>query len=199
MTATKLPDIRKLILPALATAALVTIAYFIFGPIPAGVFVVAFGGGFVFYVATAWRAEFDTMKVIVPYMLTVVFFMIHTYEEYVTDFAGLVSRLSGHELSERNVITFVGWIAPIMWTAGAILLIKRWSFGYYFLCAFFLAMVIAELSHYVFPLMIDGTFHYESGMYTALLPLVPAAFGLRIMLREIGIVRRAASQAMVQA
>lgn len=184
-------DTRKLILPALATAVLVTVAYFIFGPIPAGVFVVAFGGGLLFYIATAWRTEFDTMKVIVPYLLTVVFFMVHTYEEYVTDFAGLVSRLSGQDLSERNVITFVGWVAPIMWIGGGILLIKRWSFGYYFLCAFFLAMVIAELSHYVFPFMIDGTFHYEPGMYTALLPLIPAAFGLRIMLREVGRIRAA--------
>jgi hypothetical protein len=37
----------------------------------------------------------------------------------------------------------------------------------------------------VFPFMEDGTFHYVSGMYTALLPLLPASYGLQVTLREI--------------
>ena len=46
-------------------------------------------------------------------------------------------------------------------------------------------MILAELSHFVFPFLIDGTFHYESGMWTAALPLLPAFYGLNIVMREI--------------
>lgn len=42
-----------------------------------------------------------------------------------------------------------------------------------------------ELTHFVFPFLIDGTFHYESGMYAAALPLIPAAFDLRLILTEV--------------
>jgi hypothetical protein len=111
--------------------------------------------------------------------------MLHTFEEYVTNFEDLASRLAGREVTEFAVLFIIAWLAPFMWVSGAIMLIKRWSFGYYFLCAFFSTLAIAEFSHYVFPFLIDGTFHYESGMYTALLPLIPAAYGLRIMMREV--------------
>ena len=178
-------DCLKLVLPTLLVITLVALAYKLLGPIPAIVFLVAFGGGLVLYINTTWRAEFDTTKIIQPYLLTVLFFMVHTFEEYVTNFEDTVSRMAGRSLSESGVLFIIAWIAPIMWVGGALLLIKRWAFGYYFLCAFFVAMVISELSHYVFPFMIDGTFHYESGMYTALLPLLPAAYGLHIMLREV--------------
>ena len=42
---------------------------------------------------------------------------------------------------------------------------------------FFVAMMLAELSHFIFPFMEDGTFHYFPGMWTAALPLLPAAWG----------------------
>jgi hypothetical protein len=56
--------------------------------------------------------------------------------------------------------------------SGAIFLLKRWQVGYYSLSFFFVAMTIAELSHFVFP--------YVSGMYTAALPLIRAGYGLYI-------------------
>ena len=94
---------------------------------------------------------------------------------------------------EQNFLTVAAFLAPIIWISGAILLLLRISFGYYFLCAFFFAMAIAELSHFVFPFLEDGTFHYASGMYTAALPLFPAGYGLYVMLREI---RRARSESV---
>jgi hypothetical protein len=50
-------------------------------------------------------------------------------------------------------------------------------------------MILGELAHFVFPFMEDGTFHYVSGMYTALLPLFPASYGLHVTLREISTAR----------
>ena len=68
---------------------------------------------------------------------------------------------------------------------GAILLLKKTHAGYYFLSVLYANMIVAELAHFVFPFMEDGTFHYVSGMYTAALPLLPAIYGLYITLREI--------------
>ena len=177
--------VQKLVLPAIAVIALVLIAWFGLGPVPAAVFLVAFGGGLVFYIATTWRTEIDVSKVIIPYLLAIVLFMVHTFEEYVMNFETVTSRMAGREISEQQMLFIIAWMAPILWVSGAILLLKRTAFGNYFLCAFFITLTIAELSHFVFPFVVDGTFHYEAGMYTALLPLIPAAFGLYIMLREV--------------
>jgi hypothetical protein len=185
-------DTRKLVLPVALIAVMVAIAYVVLGFIAAIVFAVAFGGGLVLYTVTAWRTEFDTLKVIVPYLLTVMLFMIHTYEEYLTDFENTVSALAGRTVPEFELLSIVAWLAPLLWIAGAVMLIKRWAFGYYFLCAFFVAMTVAELSHYIFPFVIDGTFHYESGMYTAALPLITAYYGLYVMMQEIRGARGAA-------
>ena len=64
-------------------------------------------------------------------------------------------------------------------------LIKRTDIGFYFLSFFYVAMMFAELSHFVFPFLEDGTFHYVSGMYTAAIPLIPAGYGFYITLSEI--------------
>jgi hypothetical protein len=178
-------DMNKLILPVVLIVVMVSVAYVILGVIPAIVFAVAFGGGLALYAATAWRTEFDTLKVIVPYLLTVMLFMVHTYEEYLTDFETVVSVMAGRTVPESDLLSIIAWTAPLLWIAGAVMLLKRWAFGYYFLCAFFVAMTIAELSHYIFPFVVDGTFHYESGMYTAVLPLITAYYGLYVMMQEI--------------
>jgi hypothetical protein len=182
-------DARTLVLPVLLICIIVAIGYVMLGLIPAIVFAVAFGGGFVLYIATAWRTPFDPRKVIVPYLLTVMFFIVHTYEEYLTDFEVLVSTLAGRTVPEADLLFVVAWLAPFIWVGGAIALIKQWAVGYYFLCAFFVAMTIAELAHFVFPFVVDGTFHYQSGMYTAALPLIPAYYGLYVMMKEIRRIR----------
>jgi len=178
-------DPKHLILPLLTVIGAASIAYFQLGWLPAIVFTVAFGGGLILYMATAWRRRFDTSKIIIPYLLTVMFFVVHVYEEYVTDFEALISELVGHRVPEENFLFIAAFMAPFIWIGGAIMLIKQWAYGYYFLCAFFIAMTVAELAHFVFPFMVDGTFHYESGMYTAALPLIPAFYGLYVMSREI--------------
>lgn len=160
------------------------------GTIPAIVFAVAAIGGFVLWLSTTFRTPIDTQKVLVPYLLTVILFIVHVYEEYVTDFEVAMTDITGFHMLERNFLTVAAFVAPILWIAGAILIIKRTQLGYYFLSFFFVAMTIAELSHYVFPFLEDGTFHYVSGMYTAALPLLPAGYGLFITLREIRKIRQ---------
>lgn len=165
----------------------VSMAYHFMGKVPGIVFFVASVGGFILWRCTTYKTPIDPHKVIIPYLITIIFFIVHVYEEYLTDFQVAVTDIFGFHVNEQTFMTIAAFMAPAMWILGAILLLKRTAFGYYFLSFFIVAMTMAELSHYLFPFMEDGTFHYVSGMYTAALPLIPAGYAFYIVLREIKI------------
>jgi hypothetical protein len=160
--------------------------------VPAVVFTIPLVGGLALWLATTYKTQVDPLKLIIPYLLTLIFFIIHVYEEYITDFEVAMTDISGLHVLERDFLTIVAFLGPVVWLTGAILLLKRIAAGYYFMSSMYVGMILGELAHFVFPFMEDGTFHYVSGMYTALLPLLPASYGLRVTLRE---TRRARSKA----
>ncbi len=166
-------------------AALIGMALVLLGKLPALVFSVASIGGFVLWMLTTYKTPIDTQKIIIPYLLTIIFFIVHVYEEYITDFEVAMTDITGFHMLEKNFLTVAAFVAPIIWITGAILLIKRTHIGFYFLSFFFMAMMFAELSHFIFPFLEDGTFHYVSGMYTAAIPLIPAGYGFYITMTEI--------------
>ena len=166
-------------------AAFLGLALVLLGKLPAVIFSVALIGGFALWMATTYKTPIDTQELIVPYLLTIIFFVMHVYEEYITDFEVALTDITGFHMLERNFLTVAAFVAPIIWITGAILLLKRTHIGFYFLSFFYVAMMFAELSHFVFPFLEDGTFHYVSGMYTAAIPLIPATYGFYITMREI--------------
>lgn len=168
-------------------AVFITAGFVLMGTIPAVVFGMASIGGFVLWLAGTYRTPIDPGKVIIPYLFAVILFIVHVYEEYLTDFEVAMTDITGFHVLEKNFLTVAAFAAPVLWLSGAIFLLKRWQIGYYFLSFFFVAMTVAELSHFVFPFLEDGTFHYVSGMYTAALPLIPAGYGLYV---TVGLVRR---------
>ncbi len=145
------------------------------GKVAAVVFLVAFGGGLGFWYATTYRYPVEPSRLLGPFLIAVVLFIAHVYEEYVTDFEHLMSDLSGSEVSERSFLTVAAFVGPSLWILTGVLVSARRPFGYYLISAFVIAMTVAELSHFVFPFLEDGTFHYTSGMLTAALPLIPTA------------------------
>lgn len=153
------------------------------GIVPAVVFFIASGGGFALWWFTTLRVPVDPMKVIVPYLLSVCFFIVHTYEEWVTGFIPFMSRLSGHTLTPNAFLLVAGCVAPILWLIGAILLLKRTHLGYYMM-SFYFFTTLAEFAHFVFPFMENGTFHYTPGMYTALLPFIALSFAFKIVISD---------------
>ncbi|RDY58719.1 hypothetical protein [Flagellimonas nanhaiensis] len=160
-------------------------AFIFLGKIPALIFSSASIGGFLLWIFTTFRTPISTRKIIVPYLFTVMLFIIHVYEEYITDFEVAMTEITGFHMLEKNFVTIAAFAAPILWVTGAILIIKETRVGHYLLCFFFVAMTISELSHFVFPFIHDGTFHYVSGMYTAIFPLIPASYGLYIMMESV--------------
>ena len=131
--------------------AFIGMALVLLGLLPAVIFSVASIGGFVLWMATTYKTPIDTQKIIVPYLLTIIFFIAHVYEEYLTDFEVAITDITGFHMLERNFLTVAAFVAPIIWITGAILLIKRTHIGFYFLSFFYVAMVFAELSHFIFP------------------------------------------------
>jgi hypothetical protein len=174
----------NLILPGLFLIFITSFSYAMVGTIGPIVIGGAGAGGFLLYLKTGYKYQFDTSKIIISYLLTVVFFIIHVYEEYTYGFEEIVSELSKTEISQHSFMTLAGFVAPAMWIVGAILIIKRWSLGYYFLAFFFVAMTIAELTHFIFPFVLYGEWRYTAGVATAALPLFPAWYGLLITLKE---------------
>ncbi len=139
-------------------ASIITTGFILMGAIPAAVFSVAFGGGVLLWLLTTYRTPVDPNKVIVPYLFAILLFIVHVYEEYGTDFEVAMTDITGFHVLEKKFLTFAAFLAPCLWILGAILLLKKNHLGYYFLSAFFVAMTIAELAHFVFPFMEDGTF-----------------------------------------
>lgn len=154
------------------------------GPVPGVVFSLASGGGLILWLATTYKTPVDPLKIIVPYLLAVILFHIHVYEVYVTDFGELVYNISGFDVTERDFLTVSTFVVPILWLTGAILLLNRTDVGYYMLSFFFVMLTIAAIAHFVSPFIEDGTFHYTPGMYTAALPLIPAGYGLYVVVTQ---------------
>lgn len=175
-------------------AFILILTFNLMGPIPTIVFTIPLGGGLVLWLKTTYRIQVDPLKLIVPYLLTMIFFIIHVYEEYLTDFEVAMTDISGFHVLEQDFLTITAFLGPVIWLSGAILLLKRIHAGYYFMSSMYVGMILGELAHFVFSFLEDGTFHYVSGMYTAAIPLFPAAYGLYITLREI----RNASSASTQ-
>ena len=152
---------------------------------PAVLFSIAFVGGFALWMATTYRTPIDPHKIIIPYLLTVILFIAHVYEEYLTHIEQALTQISGFHISEGGFLTIAAFLAPVIWLIGVLMILKRWHIGYFFVSTFLFGMMIGELSHFAFPFMEDGTFHYVSGMYTAILPVISGWYTFYITPREI--------------
>jgi len=87
-------------------------------------------------------------------------------------------------------LTVAAFIAPIIWIAGLVMVQKRWAFGYFLVSVFYFGMMFGELTHFIFPVILDGRFHYMAGMYTALLPSLAAWYTCALVWRNVREARR---------
>ena len=131
-----------------------------------------FTGGFILWWFTTRRAPVDPHKVIVPYLLTTIMFIVHVYEEYKAHLLGFPD-ITPIPASFEGMVTFAATLAPIIWLLGAVMMLKRWPVGYFVVSTFLFGMMFIEPTHFIAPFW-GGSFHYVGGMWTAVLP---AAFG----------------------
>jgi hypothetical protein len=151
---------------------------------PAGLFTTTFVGGLIVWLFTTYRVPVDPQKLIVPHLLAVMLFIVHVYEEFATHIEVVMTRLTGVQVSQDVFLTIAAFIAPVIWIVGLVMVLKRWAFGYFLVSVFYFGMMFGELTHFIFPLILDGRFHYMSGMYTALLPSAAGWYAFLVAWRD---------------
>lgn len=169
------PSAIDLTLIACLIVGLAALGYVLMGPLPALIFSVFLIGGLIPWYFTSYGRPVNPDTIVVPYLLTVIFFIIHVAEEFFTDFWTEIGDLGGRDVSLDQFLLVAAFIGPVLWLSGLILLYMRTEIGNYLTWAFLVAMTVSELSHFVFPFVSAGRFTYFSGLYTAALPLIPAA------------------------
>jgi hypothetical protein len=145
-----------------------------------------FIGGFVLWWFTTRDYPINPHAIIVPYLITVIAFIAHVYEEYRAFVAGYPDVLQGapFELSLELLLTFAAFLAPILWLLGAVMMLKRWSVGYFTASTFLFGMMFIEPTHFLAPFLQTGSFHYVGGMWTAILPIGMGWFTFILLRRE---------------
>src|SRR5215510_5027800 len=67
-------------------------------------FSVAFIGGLVLWLATTYRTPINPQPIIVPYLITVIMFILHVSEEFAAHVEHYLSRLSGLQVTQTNFL-----------------------------------------------------------------------------------------------
>jgi hypothetical protein len=163
---------------------------------PAGLFSTTFCGGLIVWIATTYRVPVDPHKLILPHLITVILFIVHVYEEFVSHIEIFMTRLTGLQVSQRDFLTIAAFIAPIVWLSGAVMMMRRWHFGFFFASVFYFGMMFGEPTHFIFPFIENGHFHYVAGMYTALLPSIAGWYTFTVAVREMRRRKREAAEAV---
>lgn len=160
--------------------------YIFVGPL-ALAFVPLFTGGFVLWWLTTRSTPVDPHRIIVPYLLTVIAFIAHVYEEYKAYLLGFPDIMRGapFKITFELQLTFAASLGPIIWLFGAVLMLKRRGVGYFVASTFLFGMMFIEPYHFIAPFLQDGTFHYVGGMWTAALPTALGWYTFSVTRREI--------------
>lgn len=168
--------------------------------------------GFIMWYKTYLRSPIDP-KIILPlFLLTVAALEVHMCEEYLTGFGPSMSRLFDITWTERTFLLIFAFIGPILYTLTALGLYYRIPIAGFMAWFIFIGPGVAEFTHFIFPLLkpdilpeatqtlsqtVKGTFvsgmhnywfsvtgnYYFSGMYTAILPMIPGIWAIYTMIK----------------
>lgn len=187
--ATDAPSKREIRLSVALVAVFIptygTILYLQAGLMVVGIVVGSMVAGFVIWLRTTLVRPPDASAILPAYLLALVFFLLHVLEEYTFDFAGRIAAVAHVRWTEAQFVDVIVLLGPAIWVAGAIGINTRHPLGNFIAWFFFVAMILGEPAHLlVFPFMEGGRYHYFPGMWSALLPMAPAVYGIWRMLAD---------------
>lgn len=135
-----------------------------------------------FWVRTNLVRPTDPHRLLPPYMLMGAALMFHIIEEYNADFGGAIGALVGSPWDLDGFVSFFVIYMPLLWIGGMVLVAIRHPLGGYMAWFLVVGMIFGEWTHLgVFPLLREGQYTYFPGMWTALLPMIPATWALHVM------------------
>lgn len=169
--------------------------------------------GFLFWYNTYFKNPTDPRIILPIFVLTVASLQIHIVEEYMTGFGPAMSRLFNVSWSEKSFVMVFALIGPTIYTLTTLGLYYRVRIAGFIAWFIFIGPGVAEFTHFIFPLMqpeldptnlstisqtINGTMvtdmpnyfiketghYYFSGMYTAILPMIPGIYAIFRLTRE---------------
>jgi hypothetical protein len=100
-------------------------------------------------------------------------------------FADRIAAAAHVRWTEAQFVEVIVLFGPAIWIAGAIGVYRRHPLGNFIAWFLFVGMMLGEPAHLlVFPFMEGGRYHYFPGMWSALAPMAPAAYGIWRMLAD---------------
>jgi hypothetical protein len=169
--------------------------------------------GFFFWYFTYLRKPNDP-KIILPiFILAVAGLQIHMVEEYFTSFGPAISRIFNVPWTEERFLLIFMMILPIIYTLTTLGLYYRVPLAGFVAWFIFIGPGVAEFTHFIFPLIepyidpeninnVTATIHgvevsdmpnyyhkttgnyYFSGMWTAILPMIPGIYAIYRLTKE---------------
>jgi hypothetical protein len=141
--------------------------------------------GFVIWLRTTVRRPPAAEAILPAYLLTLFLFLVHVSEEYMCHFADRIAAAAHVRWTEAQFVEVIVLFGPAIWIAGAIGVYRRHPLGNFIAWFLFVGMMLGEPAHLlVFPFMEGGRYHYFPGMWSALAPMAPAAYGIWRMLAD---------------
>jgi hypothetical protein len=168
--------------------------------------------GLIMWYKTYLKRPLDPRIILPPFLLTVAGLEVHMIEEYLTRFGPAMSRLFNISWTERSFLLVFAFIGPALYALTALGLYYRIPLAGFLAWFIFIGPGLAEFTHFIFPLLTPaiepnsladvsqvvagkayianmpnyfiGTTgrYYFSGMYTAVLPMIPGVFAIyRVM------------------
>jgi hypothetical protein len=164
--------------------------------------------GLIMWRKTGLRKPLDPEIILPPFLLTVAALEIHMTEEYLTHFGPAMSRLFDISWTEQSFLMIFAFIGPAIYSLTALGLYRRIPLAGFFAWFILIGPGTAEFAHFIFPVLhpalkpetvgaisqsvSNGTFipnmpnyyvgatgkYYFSGMYTAILPMIPGIYGI---------------------
>lgn len=168
--------------------------------------------GFIMWYRTYLKHPIDP-KIILPlFLLTVAALEVHMCEEYLTGFGPAMSRLFDITWTEKTFLMIFAFIGPVLYTMTALGLYYRIPIAGFIAWFIFIGPGVAEFTHFIFPLLkpdilpeinttlsqnVKGIYvegmhnywigitsrYYFSGMYTAVLPMIPGIYAIYTMIK----------------
>jgi len=171
--------------------------------------------GMLIWWRTYLRKPVDPRVILPPFLLCVAGLEVHMLEEYLTGFGPAMSRLFDISWTEQGFIMVFAFIGPALYSLTALGLFYRIPIAGFVAWFIFVGPGVAELTHFVFPLIepailpelrepisqsvSNGNFvadmpnywigttgsYYFSGMYTAVLPMIPGIWAILRTIRRL--------------
>src|SRR5439155_22915524 len=167
----------------------------------------------VLWIKTYLRRPLDPEIILPGFLLTVAALEMHMIEEYLTGFGPAMSRLFDISWTERSFLMVFAFVGPTLYALTALGLYYRVPLAGFLAWFILIGPGVAEFTHFVFPILrpaiepelagsislavSNGRFgahmhnywvrttgvYYFTGMYTAILPMIPGIYTIRRVIR----------------